>query len=289
MSFLGESRLEKDIVKDLSYIFYQKDPSSPIQYVKVENLNIIFDQDSDTIQSDQNFVLLYSVQGIMFNPLKIEYKPTNMYFDCLKFLNNQEVTSYPLIVIPIHNIQKAAWKFTKKHPQINKVYAEELSIRAIDNLPISSCSSLILTPMLDTRRVEEISLELKNRYEETSFKIYEAVSKISPGTSISLSLEIYKSISSLKNIIELVASINLIKLSIYIKSYEYDKNQEDHIFLTKLLKTCKTLRSFKFNGYRFNNLDEGKLVKAKKLIDQYYIEESLMNYAPSDVWDIADF
>lgn len=107
-----------------------------------------------------------------------------------------------------------------------------------------------------------------DKFEQTHFKIYEVISKINKSTDISLSLEIYKSISSLKNIIELVAGINLIKLSVFIKSYEYDKNQEDHIFLTKLLKTCKTLKNFKFNGYRFNKLDSAKLVAAKKLIDQ---------------------
>ena len=68
VSFLGESRLEKDIVKKHSYIFFQKDPSSSIQYVKVENLNVLLHQEADTAKVDQNFILLFDAQGIMFNP-----------------------------------------------------------------------------------------------------------------------------------------------------------------------------------------------------------------------------
>ena len=75
----------------------------------------------------------------------------------------------------------------------------------------------------------------------------------------------------------------------FIKSFDYTKHKDDHHFLTGVLKSCKTLENFKFNGLRFNKLNEDKKIKAKKLIDQYFIEESMMNYRPSDVWDIADF
>mmetsp|Transcript_23828 Transcript_23828/g.26452 ORF Transcript_23828/g.26452 Transcript_23828/m.26452 type:complete len:223 (+) Transcript_23828:209-877(+) len=222
----------------------------------------------------------------MFNPCKVEHKPTELYFDCLKFLNKQDELRFPLLIIPNHNIQSAAWKFTRKQPQINKIYADKISIRMIDNLPISSSSQIIL----NENKKNGVSREsFTSKFEDTYFKIYEVVSKINNSTSISLSLEVYKSLSSLKNIIELVAGINLKKLSVFIKSYEYDKNQDDHIFLTKILKSCKSLEDFKFNGYRFNHLNVEKLVSAKKLIDHYYVQEDLISYTPIDVWDIADF
>lgn len=87
----------------------------------------------------------------------------------------------------------------------------------------------------------------------------------------------------------MAAGINLKSLNVFIKSFDYDKNQADHTFLTGVLKTCKTLENLKFNGLRFNKLNEDKKIKAKKLIDQYFIEETLIDYKPSDVWDIADF
>jgi hypothetical protein len=74
-------------------------------------------------------------------------------------------------------------------------------------------------------------------YEETYFRIYEVVSKIGKDKHIELSLEVYKSLGVFRNIVELVAGINLKSLNVFIKSYEYNKNQEDHIFLTKLLKS----------------------------------------------------
>lgn len=285
ISFLGESRLEKDIVKSESYIFFQKDPSSSIQYVKVENLNVILHQEAGTASVDQNFILLYDLQGVSLKPTQVSYRPTQVYFDCLKFLNKQEIQQFPLLVIPNKNIQAAAWKFTRKQPQINKIYARNISIRMIDNLPISNSSEIILDN--EGNGMSEDSFTKK--FEDTYFKIYEVVSKIDSSSSISLSLEVYKSLSSLKNIIELVAGINLVKLSVFIKSYDYDKNQEDHIFLTKILKTCKTLKNFKFNGYRFNNLSDPKKVEAKKLIDHYFVQEELISYTPIDVWDVADF
>ena len=190
------------------------------------------------------------------------------------------------MIIPNHNINSAAWKFTRKQPQINKIYADKISIRMIDNLPISSSSSLILTEEKENIANRK---SFSCKFEDTYFKIYEVVSKIQKNTSISLSLEVYKSLKSLKNIIELVAGINLNRLSVFIKSYDYDKNQDDHIFLSKILKNCKSLENFKFNGYRFNHLNEEKLVAAKKLIDHYYIQEDLISYTPLDVFDIADF
>ena len=225
----------------------------------------------------------------MFSPIKYESKSSWMYFEWLKYLNKLDSLQFPLIIIPNHNIQKAYWKFTSKHPQINKIYAKKLNIRITDNLPISQCSTFILSSSSEVKSPSIISSEINSKFEQTYFKIYEAISKINRSTEISLSLEIYQSVSSLKNIIELVAGINLTKLSLFIKSFEYDKNQEDHNFIKYILDNWQTLKNFKFNFYRFNNLCKNKVAKAKKLIDQYFIEESLMNYSPTDVWDLADF
>jgi len=289
ISFHGESRTEKEVIKKKSYIFYQKDPASPIQYLKVENLGVIFSQDPDSTILDSNFILLYGAQGIILNTLEAENKPTSIYYECLKFLNDLENVKHPLIIIPNHNIWRAAWKFDKKQSIIHKIYGENLQIRMSDNLPISKSSTFILPPISNQSHSGYPISAQSAKCEETYFKIYQVMSKINSTTNICLSLEVYKSISCFKNIVELVSGINLTKLTIFIKSYEYDKNQEDHIFLTKLLKSCKTLQNFKFNGYRFNNLNETKLVAAKKLIDQYYVEESLIDYSPLDVWDIGDF
>ena len=234
VSFLGESRLEKDIVKKDSFIFFQEDPSSAVQYIKVENLNIILHQETETAKVDQNFILLYDLQGIMFKPCQVDFRPTEVYFDCFKFLNKQEIVKFPLLIIPNHNIKSAAWKFTRKQPQINRINAQNISIRMIDNLPISNSSTIILE---EDSKNNMSTDSFTSKFEDTYFKIYEVVSKINSSTNISISLEVYKSLNSLKNIIELVAGINLKKFSVFIKSYDYDKNQEDHIFLSKILKT----------------------------------------------------
>jgi hypothetical protein len=293
VSFLGESRHEKDVIKSQSYLFFQSSPSSPIQHVQVSSLTMILSQNLSSWVTTPNFILLYSLQGMMFSPINVEFKPIETYFSWLKFLNDQENLEYPLIIVPNHNIKKSAWKFNRKQPLIPKIYGETLSIRMTDNLPISKWDTFILEDNSATLAVSASPPQPENsrvgEYEETYFRIYEVVSKIGKDKHIELSLEVYKSLGVFRNIVELVAGINLKSLNVFIKSYEYNKNQEDHIFLTKLLKSWKSLQNFKFNGYRFHHLTESKLIAAKKLIDQFYIEESMINYTPSDVWDIADF
>jgi hypothetical protein len=44
VSFLGESRHEKDVIKTQSYLFFQSSPSSPIQHVQVSSLTMILSQ-----------------------------------------------------------------------------------------------------------------------------------------------------------------------------------------------------------------------------------------------------
>lgn len=192
VSFLGESRLEKDIVKPSSYIFYQKDPSSQINFIKVFNLNVILDQDNESVVTDSNFILLYKFQGILFNTDKVSYKSDGLYYECLKFLNSIDIVSYPIIIIPNHGIYKSSWKFTRKQPQITKIYAEKLTIRITDNLPISQCSTFILPSSSEVKSLNLVPSALSSKFEETYFKIYEVISKIHKSTEISLSLEIYQ-------------------------------------------------------------------------------------------------
>ena len=198
ISFAGESRHDKDIFKKKSYIFYQKDPSSTIKFIKVENLSLILHQDPENIIIDSNFMLINNLQGIMFTPLKYDCKSSWMYFEWLKYLNKAETLIFPLIVIPNQNINKASWKFTSKNPHINKIYAKKLNIRISDNLPIFLWSTLILTPNNESKGTNIVSSELASKFDKTCFKIYDVISKINKNTEISLSLEIYQSISSLK-------------------------------------------------------------------------------------------
>ena len=231
ISFLGESRLEKDIVKHSSYIFYQKDPSSQIKFIKVSDLNIIFDLDVSSVATHEDFFVLYKFQGMLFNTDKVDYKSDSLYFECLKFLNLIDIQSFPIIIIPNHNINKACWKFAKRirvgtvidqslssdqavqtsieNIQINQIYADKLHIRITDNMPIFHNSAYKFPSSSEIKSMKIIPSDLSEKFEKTLVVDNFWSSNDKPLFNLNLYFKIYDIISKISDRTEIMLTLEI--------------------------------------------------------------------------------